>query len=111
MTQKPVPTLRWRHFAIVATLTAAIFSFIARYGVTDNLRIPMMFVAVWIIAFVGYRFRLIMKEQADGTFATDRYKADPAAYFSGPRLPQIIWVSIAVVLVTAYIFFRHWRQI
>jgi uncharacterized membrane protein len=105
----------WRRLVTVLVLTTVVVGLLevywhwrsGKWEATSLLVIPVF---MWIGLVISYRWSQIMKEQAEGTFSEEKYRADPQAYLWGSqrlkRLTIIVGVVIALVGVICITVFK-----
>lgn len=100
---KPIPKFTRRQLVLVLGVQAAIVGALetcwrwkaGKWEATSLTVIPVM---AWIGAVVAYRWIQIMKEQADGTFLLDLYRADPQAYLFRDKKFRRFVITVGVIV-------------
>jgi hypothetical protein len=94
-----VPRFSWVGFAIAATGMIGVCAWEAwgHYQKSGHLDALYPVLAVWGVAYMAHRWRSIRREQTQGTFSAERYKADPIGYFRGPIREAVLWVASLVL--------------
>ena len=97
------PTFSWTAFGFAAFMITAIIAWVAWREYSSSGVVDPIFpaIALWAIAFIGWRWRSLRKELALGTFSLERYRANPVRYFQGSFLSAVVWVGSLVVVVIA----------
>ena len=103
----PAPSFSWAGFAIAALIVTAITAWVAWREYSSSGVVDPIFpaIALWMVAFLAWRWRSLRKELALGTFSLERYRANPVRYFQGSILSLAIWIgSMVVVTIVLAIF-------
>jgi hypothetical protein len=100
---KPYPKFTIGKLFLVVGFQAALVALLETYwrwkaGKWEATSLTVVPVMVWIGAAAAYRWRQIMKEQADGSFSLDLYRADPQAYLFGAKRLRRFVIIIGVVI-------------
>ena len=100
---KSFPTFTRRQLFLVIGIVAAIVGVLEAYwrwraGRWEATSLAVVPVMAWIVAAVAYRWVQIMKEQSEGTFSLDLYRADPQAYLFRDRKFRRFVITVGVII-------------
>jgi hypothetical protein len=86
---------------VSAACLATLWDDYRRADTWDPWKLAWLVLPLWILLFVGYRWRFLLKKQEEGSFLADDYAINPGAYIFGPKRPLVLWMALGITIVIA----------
>ena len=103
-----VPKYSWWGFVFAASMLIGVCAWEAWRHYNQSGRVDALYpiIAVWGVSYLAHRWHSLRKEQVQGTFSAEQYRANPIGYFRGSFKLTALWVGILVVAILALAIYQ-----